>query len=214
MRDKVLYVDDDQSNLKALKRLFRNETFEFITYNSPIEALSKIETIRPAVVISDQRMPEMLGTFFLEQVKNKHPDSVRIILTAYADLEAAMAAINRGHVFRFIQKPWDDDDLKAHVRSALEYQESIHCLRTMVDALLDEIMDNEKAQKSIRKLAATVSNELDQPTMIMSGYIQLLKDFFKDDEIPRSYLDSMLLQVDRIGKLARKMASIAHKAHQ
>ena len=82
----------------------------------------------------------------------------------------------------------------------------------MVDALLDELMGNEKAQKSIRKLAATVFTELDQPAMIIGGYIQLLKNSFQADEIPRSYLDAMALQVDRIEKLARKMGSIAHKA--
>ena len=209
MKDKVLFVDDEQSNLKALKRLFRNEPFDFIIYDSPTEALAKIEAIKPAVVISDQRMPEMSGTAFLEQVRNKQPHSVRIILTGHADLKTAMDAINNGHVFRFIQKP---EALKNQVRSALEHQESIHCLRTMVDALLDELMGNEKAQKSIRKLAATVFTELDQPAMIIGGYIQLLKNSFQADEIPRSYLDAMALQVDRIEKLARKMASIAHKA--
>ena len=112
MKDKVLFVDDEQSNLKALKRLFRNEPFDFITYNSPTEALAKIEAIKPAVVISDQRMPEMSGTAFLEQVRNKQPHSVRIILTGHADLKAAMDAINNGHVFRFIQKPWNPEALK------------------------------------------------------------------------------------------------------
>jgi DNA-binding NtrC family response regulator len=212
MGDKVFYVDDEPSNLMALKRLFRDEPFEFITFDSPDDALSRIETMRPAVVISDQCMPKMRGTEFLERVRSKHPDSVRIILTGNADLEAAMAAINKGHVFRFIQKPWDDEDLKNQVRAALAHQESIHCLRTMVDALLDEIMDNEKAMKSIRKLAASIYNELDQPLMVIGGYAQLLKAHFKEDEIPGSYVDTMLLQIERLGRLSKKMDAIAHNA--
>jgi FixJ family two-component response regulator len=214
MGDKVFYVDDESSNLMALKRLFRDEAFEFITFDSPLEALKQMVTLRPAVVISDQCMPKMRGTEFLERVKDLHSDCVRIILTGYADLEAAMAAINKGDVFRFIQKPWDNEDLKNQVRAALAHQESINCLRTMVDALLDEVMDNEKAMKSIRKLAATVYNELDQPLMILGGYAQILKGYFKKEEIPVSYLDSMQVQMERLGRLSKKMGAISQKAHR
>lgn len=205
MKAKVLYVDDEQSNLTAIKRLFRGEPFDLVTDISPIKALGRIDTLKPAVVISDQQMPEMDGTVFLREVEYRHPDSVRIILTGHADLEAAMEAINEGHVFRFIKKPWDDDDLKAQVRAALEHRESIQCLRTMVDTLLDEVIDNEKAQQSMRKLAAAVSRELSQPLMIVGGYVQLLQVLLKDEEIPRSYLANMLLQLNRIEELSRKI---------
>jgi DNA-binding NtrC family response regulator len=209
MKTIVLYVDDDPSNLKAISRLFRNEPFDVVTELSPLKALSRIETLKPAVIISDQRMPEMDGTAFLREVEYRHPDSVRMILTGDADLEAAMDAINKGHVFRFIQKPWDNDDLKSQVKAALEHQESIHCLRTMVDTLVDEVIDNEKSQKSTRKLAAAVSRELNQPLMIVGGYIQLLQAYFKDDDIPRDYLSNMLLQINRIDALAQKIQLIA-----
>jgi DNA-binding NtrC family response regulator len=209
MKAIVLYVDDDPSNLKAIRRLFRDEAFDVVTEPSPVEALSRIETLKPAVIISDQRMPEMDGTAFLKEVEYRHPDSVRIILTGNADLEAAMEAINEGHVFRFIQKPWDDDDLKSQVKAALEHQESIHCLRTIVDSLVDEVIDNEKSQKSMRKLAAAVTRELNQPLMIIGGYIQLLQACFKDEDIPRNYLSNMLLQINRIEELAEKIQLIA-----
>ena len=211
MKEKVLYVDDEPSNLTALKRLFRSEPFDLVTDTSPINALSRIDTLKPAVVISDQRMPEMQGTEFLKEVEYRHPDCARIILTGHADLEAAMEAINEGHVFRFIRKPWENDDLKAQVRAALEYRESVNCLRTMVDTLLDEVMDNEKTRQSMRKLAAAVSRELSQPLMIVSGYIQLLQSLFKDDEIPRSYLANMCMQIDRIEELSRKIQIIARE---
>ena len=211
MKKKVLYVDDEPANLIALKRLFRDEPFDLITETSPMKALSRIETLKPAVVISDQCMPEMQGTEFLKQVEYRHPDCVRIILTGQADLDAAMEAINEGHVFRFIQKPWDNDDLKTQVSAALEHRESIQCLRTMVDSLVDEVMDNEKARQSMRKLAAAVSRELNQPLMIVSGYIQLLQSLFKDDEIPRSYLANMFQQISRIEELTRKIQLIGRE---
>jgi DNA-binding NtrC family response regulator len=221
MKATVLYVDDDTSNLKAVSRLFRHEPFDVVTEPSPIKALSRIDNLKPAVIISDQRMPEMDGTAFFREVEYRHPDSVRIILTGHADLEAAIEAINKGHVFRFIQKPWDDDDLKTQVRAALEHQESIHCLRTIVDTLVEEVMDNEKAQKSMRKLAAAVSRELTQPLMIIGGYVQLLQALFKDDDIPRNYLSNMFFQINRIEELSKKIQLIArspddkgHSAHK
>ena len=122
-----------------------------------------------------------------------------------------MEAINEGHVFRFIQKPWDNDDLKTQVGAALEHRESIQCLRTMVDSLVDEVMDNEKSRQSMRKLAAAVSRELNQPLMIVSGYIQLLQSHFKDDEIPRSYLANMFQQINRIEELTRKIQLIGRE---
>lgn len=211
MKTKVLYVDDEPSNLSALKRLFRAEPFDLVTDTSPIKALGRIDSLKPAVVISDQCMPEMQGTEFLKQVEYKHPNCVRIILTGHADLDAAMAAINEGHVFRFIQKPWNDDELKTQVKAALEHRESIQCLRTIVDTLLDEVMDNEKVRKSMRTLAVAVSSELNQPLMIIGGYIQLLQALFKDDEIPRSYLTNVFLQLNRIEELARKVQLIARQ---
>jgi response regulator RpfG family c-di-GMP phosphodiesterase len=216
IKPKVLYVDDELANLKALERLFHNEPFEFISFDSPLAALGKIDEIKPAVVISDQRMPEMEGTVFLEKVRNRQPDTVRIIITGHPDLEAAIEAINKGHVFQFIQKPWDDKDLIAQVRSALAHQASSHSLHSMVDCLIDEVIDNEKTQKNMRQLAAAVYCELDQPLMIIAGYIQLLQGLIKDDEIPMRYLSNMAQQIDRIVKLEEKIKSLAltREAHR
>jgi FixJ family two-component response regulator len=212
MKKRVLYVDDEPSNLKALRRLFRDQSFEFVTYDSPAEALSKIDLVKPTVVISDQRMPEMEGTLFLEKVKYRHPDCACIILTGHADLETAMQAINKGHVFGFVQKPWDDDALIAQVQAALEHQESAICVRTIIDTLVEEVIDNERTQKSMHKLASAVCCELNRPLVIMTGYCQLLRNAFKDEEIPQRYLANMLLQIERMEELSKKIATIARKA--
>jgi FixJ family two-component response regulator len=212
MKKCVLYVDDEPSNLKALRRLFRDQAFEFVTYDSPVEALDKIDRIKPAVVISDQHMPQMDGTHFLEKVKYRHPDCTCIILTGHADLETAIQAINQGHVFGFVQKPWDDDELIAQVHAALEHQESTQCLRSIIDTLVDEVIDNERTQKSVQKLAAAVCCELNRPLVIMTGYCQLLRNAFKDEEIPQRYLANMLQQIGRIEALSKKIAAISRKA--
>ena len=98
-----------------------DEPHETLAFNMPSEALDKIGEIQPAVVVSDQRMPEMKGTSLLQKVKEISPDTVRIILTGYADTTAAIASINEGSVSRFISKPWDDDEFKITIRHAVEH---------------------------------------------------------------------------------------------
>lgn len=207
-KKRVIYVDDEPFNLKALKRLFRNEDFKLITYDSPIKALNAIDTIRPEVVISDQRMPEMAGTDFLENVRNKQPNSVHIILTGHADLEMVIEALNRGHIFRFIQKPWNDDQLKVQVRSALEHQASSMSLRNIVDHLADDIINNKKMQKNMNRFTASVSDELRQPLMVIGGYLQLLQHHITDDEIFEKYLSNIKVQVETMERLADKIKSV------
>lgn len=129
MGPNVFYIDDEPSNLKALERLFRGEPIQLYLFSSPTSALAKIGALEPAVVISDYRMPEMPGTIFLKEVKRLQPDSVRIMLTGYADIEMAISAINQGNVFRFIEKPWDDEDLKFQIRAALDHHALISGLR-------------------------------------------------------------------------------------
>ncbi|MBU0988489.1 MAG: HD domain-containing protein [Proteobacteria bacterium] len=121
MAESIVFVDDEISVLKALKRLLIDEPYEILIFNSPLEALKKIEKTPPAVVISDQCMPEMEGTRFLKKVRDISPETVRIILTGYADAEAAIDAINQGSVFRFVSKPWEDDMLKLTIRQAVEH---------------------------------------------------------------------------------------------
>lgn len=115
----VLFVDDEENILKALRRLFIGEDFEVIIAPSGAEAL-KIVNSRDdcAVVVSDQRMPGMTGVEFLAQVRKKAPFAVRILLTGYADIQAAMDSINRGGIYRYLTKPWQDDDLLNTVRTA------------------------------------------------------------------------------------------------
>lgn len=117
---KVLFVDDEENVLRSLKRLFVDEKIEISTATSGKEGLEILKGGGFSVIISDQRMPEMSGVEFLEKARRISPDSVRMVLTGYADVNAAMDAINKGGAYRYITKPWNDNDLIIAILNAVE----------------------------------------------------------------------------------------------
>ncbi len=114
----VLVVDDEQSICKALSRLLRRDGYEVLTANSGEQALDLLAMHNVQVVISDQRMPGMTGTELLDKVKNLYPNTIRVVLSGYTDLNVITEAVNRGAVFRFLTKPWDDNELRDQIRNA------------------------------------------------------------------------------------------------
>jgi len=118
---RLLFVDDEEMILEALKRLFFDDDYEIYTASSGKEALELVKKVPVDLIISDQRMSEMTGVEFLTASRDIIPDTIRIILTAYADMNAAIAAINEGKVYSFIMKPWDNEALKLSVNKALEH---------------------------------------------------------------------------------------------
>ena len=128
MEDSVLFVDDEQNILSALKRLLLDETYELHFASSGEEALAFLETTKVKVIISDMRMPGMDGVTFLEKARMLVSDSIRIILSGQADMISVMNAVNRGGIWRFISKPWNEDDIKCTIRNALELH-SVHAER-------------------------------------------------------------------------------------
>lgn len=128
MENKIVIVDDEPMMVKTLKRLFRDQPFVFYGFNSPHRALERMDGIAPQVVLSDQRMPEMEGIRFLERVREKWPDTVRIIITGFDIPEKAFQAIRRGDVSTILQKPWDDNHLIRAIHDAFHYCESIRRL--------------------------------------------------------------------------------------
>src|SRR5688572_3801222 len=101
----VLCVDDESNILNALRRLLRPRGYRVLTAESGAEGLNLIDGERVDLVLSDMRMPEMDGANFLQQVKARSPDTVRILLTGYADLASTVAAVNNGGIYRYIAKP-------------------------------------------------------------------------------------------------------------
>ncbi len=117
---KILFVDDEENVLRALKRIFMDEDIEVVTACSGQSGLEIIKDTEFAVIVSDQKMPEMSGSEFLEKTREVSPDSMRIVLTGYADIGATINAINRGGAYRYITKPWNDTDLILTVKDAAE----------------------------------------------------------------------------------------------
>ena len=114
----LLLVDDEPNILSSLKRLLRRDGYEVLTAESPEIAFDLLAKHEVQVIVSDQRMPSMSGTEFLARAKKLYPNTVRLILSGYTDLDSVTDAINRGAIYRFLTKPWDDDKLRADVREA------------------------------------------------------------------------------------------------
>ena len=114
----ILVVDDDVDTLSALHRLFRRDNYRVLTASSPTEAFELLALYRVQVVMCDQRMPVMSGTEFLSKVKEMYPDTMRIILSGYTGVNIVLDSINRGSIYKFYTKPWDDAELRDNVRLA------------------------------------------------------------------------------------------------
>ncbi len=179
MRD-ILVVDDEVDNLDLLKRTFRRE-YNVHTANSAKDALQMLDDREFAVIVSDQRMPEMTGVELLEKVREKSPNTIRILLTGYTDMNALVDAINLGHVYRYLTKPWSREEITVTVKRAVEHYDST---RQNV-RLLDELrVNNEALEKSYGDLKrldelktrfmVISSHELRTPASIISGNLELL----------------------------------------
>ncbi|HAV36001.1 MAG TPA: diguanylate cyclase [Massilia sp.] len=114
----ILVVDDDVDTLSALHRLFRRDNYRVLTASSPSEAFELLALYRVQVVMCDQRMPVMSGTEFLSKVKEMYPDTMRIILSGYTGVNIVLDSINRGAIYKFYTKPWNDAELRDNVRLA------------------------------------------------------------------------------------------------
>ncbi len=119
----LLLVDDDENIVAALKRLLRRDGYRILQANSGKEGMELLASNTVGVIISDQRMPGMTGVEFLSQVKELYPDTVRIVLSGYTELNSVTDAINRGAIYKFLTKPWDDDLLRANVEEAFHRYE-------------------------------------------------------------------------------------------
>jgi len=158
----VFLVDDEESIVRSLQRLFRKEGYEILTATNGaegIELLKKLE--RPvSLIISDQRMPEMTGSEFLEQAKKIFPDAIRFLLTGYSSMEAIVEAVNKGAIHRYINKPWDDNDLLFQVRQALEQYELILENKRLLALTRKQNKELNELNKSLEKIIEERTKEI------------------------------------------------------
>jgi len=126
----ILYVDDEENNLFSFKATFRIK-YNVLTALSGDGALAILEKNLVHIIVTDQRMPGMTGVEFLEKVLEKYPDPMRILLTGYADMDAVVDAVNKGKIFHYLAKPWNEEELDLTIQSAYaKYQERLQLKET------------------------------------------------------------------------------------
>ena len=116
---KILYVDDEENNLQAFKATFRRD-YKILLAISAQEARELLKTEEVDIIITDQRMPEETGVDFLASIIPQYPDPIRILLTGYTDIQAVIDAINKGQVYHYLTKPWEEDYVRTVVKNAFE----------------------------------------------------------------------------------------------
>ncbi len=166
---KILYVDDEQDNLVGFKASLRLDYQIYTAVNIP-QATSHLDShpdIR--IIFCDQRMPEMTGVQFFEKIRSTHPHPVRILLTAYTDVESIINAINKGHIFRYLNKPWTETD----ILSAIQEANKFYLTNSMLSVKNEEL---NKAYNELNKFAYSVSHDIRGPIAGVLGAINVARE--------------------------------------
>lgn len=179
--DALLLVDDEENILSALTRLLRRDGYRILRANSGAAGLELLKTEAVAVIISDQRMPEMTGVEFLSRAKERYPQTVRIVLSGYTDLKSITDAINEGAIYKFFTKPWDDELLRRNVREAFEHFN----LRRENERLTQML---QHANEELRVLNRDLERRVSEQTAELTQSIRVL-------EAARDILESLPLGV-------------------
>ncbi|MCR4438165.1 MAG: response regulator [bacterium] len=196
MGHRVLFVDDEPHVLAALRRSLRKEPYELLCATSAAEALRLIATVPVDVVVSDEQMPGMSGSELLAEVRRRHPDTVRMMLSGKATLEGAIRAINDGAIYRFFIKPCDEVDLATTIRHALEHKDLVEENRRRAVELAE-------ANKELESFNYTVSHDLRSPLQCIEGFAHALLEEYADrlDEQGRQYLLHLRAAAQRMSQL-------------
>jgi len=194
---KVLYIDDEPNNLVGFKATFRLD-YNVLVANSADEGgelLDKHPDVK--VILCDQRMPNKTGVQFFEEITPKHPNPVRMLLTGYTDIESVINAINRGHIYRYITKPWQETD----IRSAIEEGYKYFVASSMLTLKNEEL---QKAYDELDKFAYSVTHDMRGPVLSSLGAIELAKTSDNLDEV-KEMLDMMEKSLHRMDTFIQNM---------
>lgn len=171
---RVLYVDDELNNLNMFKASFRLD-YDIFTAISAKEALDQLRQEPVHVVIADQRMPEVSGVEFFEKLLDENPEPIRILLTGYTNIESVIDAINRGQVFRYIKKPWEEDDLRLTIENAYEIYHTRQTLKKKNEELAKTNADLLRANEELNRFVYSASHDLKAPLASIMGIVQVAR---------------------------------------
>lgn len=194
---KVLYIDDEPNNLVGFKATFRLD-YNVLVANSADEGVTMLEKHPDVkVILCDQRMPNKTGVQFFEEISVKHPAPVRMLLTGYTDIESVIHAINRGHIYRYIPKPWQETE----IRSAIEEGYKYFITASMLNIKNDEL---QRAYDELDKFAYSVTHDMRGPILSSLGAIELAKSSNNIDEI-KEILGMMEKSIQRMDIFIQSM---------
>jgi response regulator RpfG family c-di-GMP phosphodiesterase len=209
----VFLIDDEESIVRSLQRLFRKEGYEILTATNGPEGLDLLKKVEKPVslFISDQRMPEMTGAEFLEKARSIFPEAMRFLLTGYSSMDAVVDAINKGAIHRYINKPWDDNDLLSQVHQALEQYELIlenKRLQALTQKQNQELKD---LNKNLEGIIDERTKEVQRKNEVL---LQLNKDLVSSlhnsvrsfASLTEMFAPSLAVHGRRVSHLAREIA--------
>ena len=176
----IMCVDDEENILRSLKRLLRNEGYRQLNTSSGEEALKILKKNEVHLVICDQRMSGMSGTEFLAIVKDNYPDTIRVILSGYTEVDSITESINKGHIYKFFLKPWNDQNLKLEIKQALEQYDLIQTNKNLSKKISEQ---NEKL-KSINENLEMLVKERTRELEIQNQVLELSRTILDDTPIP------------------------------
>ncbi|WP_226507496.1 HD domain-containing phosphohydrolase [Pseudomonas sp. MWU16-30317] len=180
----VMLVDDEENILNSLRRVLRGQPYDLLLATNGTQALGLFELHRIDLIISDARMPGMDGPTLLSEVYHRDPDCMNILLTGYADVSMITKAINEGHIFRYISKPWNDEELVITLHQALEFQ----AVRRDRDALLKLANEQNNKLRDLndgleRRVAARTSELQQTADMLDLAYDELRRNYVTSTEV-------------------------------
>ncbi|ACL03305.1 response regulator [Desulfatibacillum aliphaticivorans] len=157
----VLCVDDEVNILHSLKRLLRREPYNVLTATSGDEALNILEKNEVQLIVCDQRMPGMSGTELMSRVRDLYPETIRIVLSGYSEIKTITEAINKGHIYKFFFKPWDDENLKLEIRAALQHWELIRANKVLHEQVIGHNQELSQINERLEQLVWERTQELE-----------------------------------------------------
>ncbi len=208
-RPVILCVDDEPSILSALRRLFRAHGFAVVAAESGQAGLDLLETEPIDLVISDMRMPHMDGVVFLEHVRQRKPDILRLLLTGYADLASITGAINRGEIYRYIAKPWDDNDIILTVQDALDRTALLQEKRRLEALVTAQNEELKVVNASLEVKVQARTAELKQANVALHGANERLKANFLTSI--KMFTGLIELRDNRLAGHSRRVADTARR---
>jgi signal transduction histidine kinase len=163
----VLYIDDERHNLYAFRAAFRTD-YDIYLAEGGEEARQILAEKTIPIIIADQRMPKETGIEFFESIKESQPYAMRILLTGYTDIQAVISAVNLGNIYRYLQKPWREEEIRQAIESAYEIYDS----RIQ---LISKNTELEKAYSELDKFVYSASHDMRSPLMSILGVVRLAK---------------------------------------